>query len=77
MELIDIFGKFGLIGVVVGALFVQNFMLLKEIRQIVADSDARIKALSETHATERMQWLEAFRRNTDLLRDFTHKIDKV
>jgi len=45
----------GLIGLIIGALFMALYFLVRE------------------HATERKQWLEAYKENTEVLRALTGK----
>lgn len=53
MEEIGIFKEFGLSGLVIGALFYQNWSLIKELRAMNESTDRRIDEQSNRHAIER------------------------
>lgn len=77
MEVLSEFSQFGLVGIVIGALFIVIWFLMREIRTIIADCNKQIAEHMSAHGLERAQWLEAFRRCNDQVRDLTNKIDKL
>ena len=67
MEFIGIFKEFGLAGVVIGALFYQNWSLIKELRALNDATDKRIDEQSNRHNVEREKWLDSVNRMTDAI----------
>lgn len=63
MEALSSFEKFGLTGLVIGALFISLWLLIKEL-----------KGLHVLQIEERKAWLHAFNGNTDALRNLSEKI---
>jgi len=64
MELLNIFQQFGLSGAVIGALFYQNYALIKELRALNDATDKRIDEQATRHNVEREKWLDSVNRMT-------------
>jgi len=70
---IETFGQYGLSGLVIGALFYSNWLLIKEIKLLGVSHDERHERRNASHALERTEWLEAYKENTEVLRAFSQK----
>jgi hypothetical protein len=64
MDALNLFSQFGLTGIVIGALFVSLWLLVKAIQGIQGN-----------HASERGEWLTAYKENTEVLRVLTSKCE--
>ena len=73
MELFSIFQQFGLDGAVIGALFYQNWSLIKEFRALNEATDKRIDEQANRHNTEREKWSETINRMTDAIEKLFEK----
>ena len=72
-SMFDIFGQYGISGLVIAALFYSNWLLIKEIKTLSASHDERHEKRNESHAKERAEWLDAYKENTEVLRLFSAK----
>jgi hypothetical protein len=73
MELITAFQEFGLSGAVIGALFYQNWSLIKELRALNDATDRRIDEQATRHNAEREKWLASVNRMTDAIEKLFEK----
>ena len=73
MELITVFQEFGLSGAVIGALFYQNWSLIKELRALNDATDRRIDEQANRHNLEREKWLESVNKMTDAIEKLFEK----
>lgn len=71
MDVLKLFDTYGLAGIVIGALFVSLWLLIKEIRNLNDTNNQRIDAISENHSQERERWYQAYKENTEVLRQLT------
>lgn len=65
MDALNHFEKFGLPGLVIGALFFSLWLLVKEL-----------KTLHLLQIEERKQWIQAFNGNTEILRELSAEIKR-
>jgi hypothetical protein len=71
VDVLKLFDAYGLSGIVIGALFVSLWLLIKEIRNLNDTSNQRIDAIAENHSQERERWYQAYKENTEVLRQLT------
>ena len=67
MDVLNAFGKFGLSGIVIGALFISLWFLIKEIKSMNESNERRIDSANESHSKERESWLATYKDNTEVL----------
>ena len=72
-SMFDVFGQYGISGLVIAALFYSNWLLIREIKLLSASHDERHDKRNESHAKERQEWLNAYKENTEVLRLFSSK----
>ncbi len=73
MDVLALFSQFGLHGLVIGALFISLWLLIREIKLLNESHEKRIDAVSENHSEERESWLKAYQDNTEVLRRIFEK----
>ena len=59
--LITAFTAYGLSGVVIGALFVTLYMLIKELKVMNDTHDNRVDKVQAEHKEERSYWLQSYK----------------
>lgn len=65
MEFLNLFGQYGISGLVIGALFIALWFVFREFR-----------FMGQLHAQERERWYQAYKENTEVLRLLTGKCVK-
>lgn len=75
MDILSLFNAHGLSGIVIGALFISLWLLIKEIKNLNETNNKRIDAIAENHCEERDRWYQAYKENTEVLRKLSNPMD--
>ena len=73
MELITIFKDYGLSGLVIGGLFLQNKFVMTEFRETIKEHERRFKELLEGHENERDTWRDTIEKLIDAISELREK----
>lgn len=71
--LITAFTAYGLSGVVIGALFVTLYMLIKELKVMNDTHDTRVDKVQLEHKEERGYWLQSYKDISESLNKLSSK----
>jgi len=70
-DVLSAFGQYGLAGLVILALFILVYVVLKEFRHINEMHNDRHDKRNELHAGERREWLQLSKENLDVNKENT------
>lgn len=76
-DTLSIFGQYGLAGLVIGALFISLWLLLRSINSINDAHNSRAESLAKAHAEERSEWLDAYKENTSVIHALLTVVTKI